>query len=65
MVSVKFSSGNIKKAIGYRSLEFQEEIKAGGIKIDIVGIHMVSEPWDWKKLCGKTREELPNLEVGY
>lgn len=26
--------------------------------MDIVGIHMVSEPWDWIGLCGKTREKI-------
>lgn len=46
MISVKFSNGNIKKEVGYRSLEFQEEITAGGINVGIVGTYMVSEPRD-------------------
>lgn len=58
MISVKSSNGNIKKEVGYRSLEFQEEITAGGINLGLVGIHMVSEPWDWIKSCRKTREKI-------
>lgn len=35
VISLKFSSGNTKKAVGYRNLEFQEDIIAGDINVGI------------------------------
>ena len=65
MISVKFSNGNIKKEVGYRSLEFLEEITAGGINVGIVGTYMVSELWDGESYAERQERKLPSLEVGW